>query len=81
MEFLLCGDLNVNYLTHSNWRLQLPVLLQTYNMAQSVDIPTRIHKTSNRAIYNIFADYTRINSFKISLRSMVYLITTHKILF
>jgi len=42
------------------------VLLQTYNMAQLVDIPTRTHKTSSRAIDNIFIDYTRINFFQIS---------------
>ena len=59
---MLCGDLNVNYLIDSNWKLQLSVLLQTYNMAQSVDILTRTHKTSIGAT-DIFTDYTRINSF------------------
>jgi len=35
-------------------------------MADSVDFPTRIHKSSSAAIDSIFFDYTRINSFKIS---------------
>ena len=43
IEFLLCGHLNVNYLIDRNCKLQLSVLLQTYNMAHSVDFPTRIH--------------------------------------
>jgi hypothetical protein len=80
-EFLLSGDLNVSNLIDSNWKLQLPVLLQTYNMAQSVDIPTIIHKTSSRAVDNIFNDYNRINFFKISPLINGYLITTHNILF
>lgn len=46
MEFLLRGDLNVNYLIDRNCELQLSALLQTYNMAHSVDFPTRIHKYS-----------------------------------
>jgi hypothetical protein len=35
-------------------------------MADSVDFPTRIYKTSGASIDSIFFDYTRINSFKIS---------------
>jgi len=46
MEFLLCDDLNVNYLIDRNCELKLFVLLKTYNMAHSVDFPTRIHKYS-----------------------------------
>ena len=46
MEFLLCGDLNVDYLIDHNCELQLSVLLQTYNMAHSVDFPIRVHKYS-----------------------------------
>jgi hypothetical protein len=35
-------------------------------MADSVDFPTRIHKSSSATIDSIFFDYTRFNSFKIS---------------
>ena len=42
MEFLLCGDLNVNYLTDRNCKFELPLLLQTY-MSHSVDFPNRIN--------------------------------------
>jgi hypothetical protein len=35
-------------------------------MADSVDFPTIIHKSSSAAIGSIFFDYTRISSFKIS---------------
>jgi hypothetical protein len=66
MEFLLCGDLYVNSLIHSNCKLELSMLLQTYNMPDSVDFPTRIHNTSIAAVDSIFIDYTRINSFEIS---------------
>jgi hypothetical protein len=66
MEFLLCGNLNVNYLSDSNCTHQISILLQSYNMAHSADFPTRTHKTSSTANDGILVDYTRINSFKIS---------------
>jgi exonuclease III len=40
-EFVICGDINVNYLSFSDRKLQLSQLLGTYNMIHTVNFPTR----------------------------------------
>jgi hypothetical protein len=45
IEFILHGDLNVNYLVDSNHKFQLSVLLQSYKLAHVTDFPT--HTYSN----------------------------------
>jgi exonuclease III len=41
IEFVICGDVNVNYLENYNKRQQLDALLQTYNLIGTVTFPTR----------------------------------------
>jgi hypothetical protein len=41
MEILICGDFDVNYLSNSNWKRQLPLVLSTYNMLHVMSFPTR----------------------------------------
>ena len=61
-EFIICGDININYLIESNHKNQLSSLLTTYNLSHTVDFATRIQNKSYTAIDNIFIDNNRLNS-------------------
>jgi hypothetical protein len=61
-EFLVCGDINTNYLTESNRKNQLSSLLTTYNLSHTVNFATRIQNKSYTAIANVFVDNSRLNS-------------------
>jgi exonuclease III len=39
-EFIICGDVNINYLENCNTRQQLDTLLSTYNLIGTVNFPT-----------------------------------------
>lgn len=56
MEFLFCGDYDVNYLSNSDWKRQLSLILSTYNMLHVVNFPTRFQNNHGTAIDNIFVD-------------------------
>jgi len=53
-EFVICGDININYLENCKKRQQLDVLLQTYNLIGTVSFPTYKTNASTSAIDNIF---------------------------
>jgi exonuclease III len=55
-EFILCGDLNIDYAGNSNKKAQLENLLTTYNLTGTVLFSTRISNTSSTTIDNIFID-------------------------
>jgi hypothetical protein len=61
-EFLICGNINTDYLIESNWKKQLSSLLTPYNLSHTVDFATRIQNKSSTAIYNIFVDNSRLVS-------------------
>ena len=56
VTFLICGDLNINLLTNSNEALKLLNLMNTYNLTQLVDFPTRISNNTLTLIDTIFVD-------------------------
>jgi hypothetical protein len=56
MEFILCGDLNINYIGTNNNKTQLKTLLSTNHLTSTVHFPTRITNTSFSTIDNIFVD-------------------------
>jgi len=56
MEFILSGDLNINYIGTDNKKTQLDNMLSTYNLTGTVHFPTRITNTSISSIDNIFVD-------------------------
>jgi len=60
--FVICGDININYLENCKKRQQLDALLRTYNLRGTVSFPTRKTNASSSAIDNIF-----ITRFKIIL--------------
>jgi exonuclease III len=67
VEFIICGDFNVDYLTDNIRKSQLNFLFNTYNLFSIVDFPTRIYKSTKSAIDNIFSDLSRLVTFTITL--------------
>jgi exonuclease III len=61
-EFIICGDINVDYLNEINQKKQINSLLTTYNLTHTVIFATRIQNNSSTAIDNIFVDSIRLNS-------------------
>jgi len=57
--FVICGDVNVNYLENCKKRQQLNALLQTYNLVGKVSFPTRKTNASITAIDNVFITRTK----------------------
>jgi exonuclease III len=54
LDFIICGDLNINYIVNSNRKSQIETLLKTNNLTNVVNFPTRIHQHSVTLIDNIF---------------------------
>ena len=61
LEFIICGDFNVNLLIESSAARQLTLLLQSYNLFHVTDFATGTAKVSCSTIDNIFINYSRIN--------------------
>jgi hypothetical protein len=60
-EFLICGDVHVNYLSDSYRKAQLSSLLNTFNVPHTVSFPTKTHNSQGSII-----DNTRLHSFTVS---------------
>jgi hypothetical protein len=65
-EFLICGDINIDYLNEGNRKKQMNTLLTTYNLKHTVNFATRTQNDSSTAIDNIFVDITRFSSYTTS---------------
>jgi hypothetical protein len=66
IELIICGDVNINYLTDAHRKNQLNSLRVSYNLFGMVNFPTRLQNNSISAIYNIFIDYSRQGNCEIS---------------
>jgi len=53
-NLIICGDINIDYLSENNRKKQLDSMLQTYNLTATVNFPTRIQGRSSTLIDNIF---------------------------
>jgi meiotically up-regulated gene 157 (Mug157) protein len=62
-EIIICGDINVDYLTDSTHKQLLYLLLASYGLCSTVQFPTRIQKNSSSAIDNIFINTFKFNNF------------------
>jgi exonuclease III len=60
-EFLICGDINVDYFSDNNKEKQLNSLLTTYNLSHTVHFATSTQNDSSTAINNISVDITRLS--------------------
>jgi exonuclease III len=56
VTFLICGDLNINLLKNSNATLKLLNLMNTFNLNQIVDFPTRTATNSESLLDVLFID-------------------------
>jgi hypothetical protein len=56
VTFLICGDLNINLLAKSNAASKLLTFMNTYNLSQVVDFPTRKTNNEGTLIDTIFVD-------------------------
>ena len=57
-EFVLCGDININYLENCNKRQQLDALLQNYNPTGTVSFPMRRSKASTTHLLPLLTTYS-----------------------
>ena len=72
-EYIICGDVNVDYLHSHSRKQQLDMLLATYNLTSIVNFPTRIVNGSSTAIDNFFIDLSR----KYTIKPLINGISDH----
>jgi hypothetical protein len=65
VTFLICGDLNINLLVKSNASAKLLALMNTYNLSQVVDFPTRITDGEGTLLDTIFVDISACDQLQI----------------
>jgi exonuclease III len=63
VEFIVCGDININYLQDSPRKKQLNSLLLSFNLFPIIDFPTRNQSNSVSLIDNIFIDYSQLGKY------------------
>jgi hypothetical protein len=63
-NFIICGDVNVDYLIASYKKLNK--ILQSFNLSSIVDFPTGISPNTFSTIDNFFIDNSYLNKFDIS---------------
>ena len=56
IEFVICGVVNIDYLSGSYRKQQLSQVLGSYNMLHMVNFPTRFQNNHSSAIDNIFVN-------------------------
>jgi hypothetical protein len=61
VEFILCGDININYLTASKNKLKPNTIMNTYNLQKVANLPTRVPKNEGTLTDNIFLDKAKQN--------------------
>jgi hypothetical protein len=63
MQFIICGDININYLVQNNRKNILDALLASYNLSSTVYFPTRLQNKSAMVIDNIFIDTSKFANY------------------
>jgi hypothetical protein len=62
-NIIICGEVNVNYLSDNKDKRQLNAVLHSYNLSSIVKFPTRIGLNTYTAIDNIFIDTSSIGKY------------------
>jgi hypothetical protein len=52
IDFIICGDININFLINSDRKRQLETLLKTYHSTSVVNFPTHTQQNSASALDN-----------------------------
>jgi hypothetical protein len=63
VEFIVCGDINIDYLKDSFKKKQLNSLLLSFNLFSIIDFPTRSQNNSVSLIDNIFIDNSHVGGY------------------
>ena len=66
VQLIICGDINITYLSESKEKHELNNILSTYNLISVINFPTRIKNNSSSLIDNIFLDTTKLGKFSTS---------------
>jgi len=66
LEYIVCGDINVDYVINNDRKSRLDILLKIYNLRSVVNFPTRIQKIAATAIDNILIDTSKMRNHSIS---------------
>jgi hypothetical protein len=62
MDFIICGNFNIDFLKDTDRGIQLNALLATYNLTNIVRFSTRITEETSTAIDNIFLDIVKYDT-------------------
>jgi hypothetical protein len=65
IEYIICGDINIDYLVDSDRKSRLEALLKTYNLTSVVSFPFRTQKHSATAIHNIFINISNMGNYSV----------------
>ena len=65
-KLIVCGDTNIDYLSHSEKKRQLDTVLLSYNLFAIVHFPSRSQHQSSMAIDNIFIDTYKLYCFSLT---------------
>ena len=63
VHVIICGDININYLTESKEKHELNNMLNSYNLVSVINFPTRIKNNSSTTIDNIFLDVSKLGTY------------------
>jgi hypothetical protein len=64
IEFVICGDININNLTDSHRKQNLNLMLLSYNLSSTVNFPTRVPNNYSSAIDDVFIDKSKLKNYK-----------------
>ena len=65
-HFIICEDININYLKESKDKTHLDNILLSYNLISIINFPTRVQNTSSTAKDNVFIDVTQFESYTVT---------------
>jgi hypothetical protein len=63
IQLIICDDININYPTESKEKQKLNNILNSYNLVNVINFPTRIKHNSRSATDNIFIDTTQFGMY------------------
>jgi len=66
LHFIICGDININYLNDSVNKSKQGNLLLSYNLTGTINFPARVHNTSATTIDNIVIDASQFERYTVT---------------
>lgn len=66
LDFIICGDININHLTESSKRGQFDAVLMSYKLISTATFPIRTENNSSPTIDNIFIDTSMFENYAVS---------------